>query len=263
MRLTCALPAVLVTVVLMSGVTVLADEKPLKVFVFAGQSNIVGWLAKVSEMPPELKGEQTQAPYFNGRQWTPLAPRKVQGQGFGPEISFAHKLTRELKEPIGIIKHGRGSSSLAEDWSPENPKSLYAKLVAKVNAAKKSRKIEIVGMLWMQGERDSNYPKMANAYGVNLAKFIERARRDFESPDMFFIAGRVNPPKAKFRFVDTVRKAQAKCRASRYAFIDCDPLKKGPDNVHYTTEGYVEMGYRFADGMLKLMKTMKSHGTGQ
>jgi len=263
MRLTCALLVVVLTAVSMAGGTVFADETPLKVFVFAGQSNIVGWLAKVSEMPEELKEEQKEALYFNGRQWTPLAPRKVQGQGFGPEIAFSYKLTRKLKEPIGIIKVAYGSTSLAEDWSPDNPKSRYHRLLKRVNAARENRKFEIVGMLWMQGERDSKYPKMAKAYGVNLATFIDRARKDFKSPDMLFIAGRVNPPKAMFKFVDTVRKAQEECKLPRYAFIDCDPLKKGPDNVHYTTEGYVEMGYRFADGVLKLLKTTKSGGTGQ
>ena len=178
----------------MHGETVLAKEKPLKVFVLAGQSNMVGIRAKVSELPDDLKGEQKTAFFFDGRRWISVAPGKTEKRGFGPEISFALRMSKKLDEPVGIIKHSVGASSLSVKWSPSNPKSLYARLLRKVKAAQKSRKIEIVGMLWMQGGRDAKYQKMARAYAANLAKFIEAVRKDFKSPDMFFIAGRVNPP---------------------------------------------------------------------
>jgi len=236
----------------------IAQEKPLKVFVLAGQSNMAGRLAKLSELPGDLKGEQKRAFFFDGRRWIRLTPGKTESRGFGPEISFAHRMSEKLGEPIGIIKHSRGGSNLAVQWSPTNPKSFYVGLLGMVNAARKERKITIVGMLWMQGERDAKFEKMAETYAVNLAKFIEAARKDYKSPDMFFIAGRVNPPKPKFPHVDVVRKAQEDCKAARYAVIDCDTLKKGPDNLHYATEGYIEMGYKFADRMLALMKSAKS-----
>ena len=252
------LSVVCLATMFMLGERALAEEKPLKVFVLAGQSNMRGRRAKVSEIPGDLKGEQKEVLFFGGRQWTPLAPGKTEKQGFGPEISFARGMSEKLNEPIGTIKHSVGGSSLAVRWSPSDPKSLYAQLVKKVEAARKSRRIKIVGMLWMQGERDARDRKMAGAYAPNLAALIEAARKDFKSPDMFFIAGRVNPPKRGYRFVDVVRKAQEECRASNYAFIDCDALQKGPDNLHYTTEGYVEMGYRFADGAFRLLKRTKT-----
>ena len=256
MKSTCLSVVCLATAFLL-GETVVAEERPLKVFVLAGQSNMAGRLAKLSELPEDLKGEQKTAFFFDGRQWIPLAPGKTESRGFGPEISFARRMAEKLGEPIGIIKFSRGGSNLAEQWSPANPKSFYVRLLGMVNAARKDRKITIVGMLWMQGERDAKFGQMAKAYAVNLAKFIEAARKDYGSPDMFFVAGRVNPPGPKFPFVDAVRKAQEECKAARYAFIDCDALKKGPDNLHYATEGYVEMGYTFADRMLKLMKKTK------
>jgi hypothetical protein len=71
---------------------------------------------------------------------------------------------------------------------------------------------------------------------------------------MFFVAGRVNPPKDRFPYVAIVRKAQEECKASGYAFLDCDALEKIRGRLHYNTRGLVDMGYRFADTMLTLMQ---------
>ena len=112
----------------------------------------------------------------------------------------------------------------------------------------------MVGMIWMQGESDSRDKNMAEAYSKNLADFIQTLRKDFKSPAMFFVAGRVNPPKDRFPYGDIVRNAQEKCTVPGYAFVDCDTLEKTHDRLHYNTRGLVDMGYRFADAMLMLMQ---------
>ena len=126
---------------------------------------------------------------------------------------------------------------------------------ALVEDAGKKKKIEIVGMLWMQGESDAK-PQFASAYGENLKNFIETVRKDFENPDLFFVAGRINPTKQNYdqKLVRIVRTAQESCPLEGYAWVDCDDLTKVGDNVHYDTEGLVELGYRMADTMMKLME---------
>ncbi len=238
---------------MLSG-TAMAKEKPLKGFVLAGQSNMVGAAAKVSELPEDLKGEQKMALFFDGGKWVVLAPGKTEKVGFGPEISFSRKLSIEMRETVGIIKHSVSGTNLAQHWSPADPKFLYGELLKKVSAAWETRKIEIVGMIRMQGESDSFDKNMAEAYFKNLADFIQAARKDFKSPTMLFVAGRVNPPKDRFPFVDMVRKAQEECKMPGYAFVDCDSLEKIRGRLHCNTRGLVEMGYRFADAMLKLMQ---------
>jgi hypothetical protein len=226
-------------------------EKPLKVFILAGQSNMLG-KAKVGELPDELKAEQPKVLYsLNGKGWTPLCPPKKDDATVGPEISFGKEMSSKLNEPIGIIKQAIGGTNLAKDWDPNDPKYLYSNLLAKVVAAKQTRPVEIVGMCWLQGENDAKHEEMANAYGDNLAKFILRARKDFDSPNMFFVAGRVNPA---YPYVNAVRLAQEKCQVPGYAFVDCDKLPKLQDNLHYDTKGVVELGTKFADAMLDLMK---------
>jgi len=230
-----------------------AKEKPLKVFIFGGQSNMVGFGASVEELPPALRGAQQNVVVFDGAKWAPLVAGKTTGGQPGPEVSCAQKLSAELKEPIGIIKLAVSGSSLAGDWAIAKPRSLYGQLVTTVKAARQGREIEIVGMFWLQGERDARNGAMANAYAENFKNFIRKAREDFTSPKMFFVAGRVNPPKNPYAFVDTIRKAQEECKEENYAFVDCDSLAKRSDMVHYTTMGLVDLGHKFADQVLTLM----------
>ncbi len=235
----------LLTLFLVLNLPAEGAEKPLKVIVCAGQSNMVGKRGDASQLPAELKGEQKSL-FWTGKEWVPLKPGVTEKKGFGPEISCAYKAAEILGEPVGIIKHSVGGTSLHTQWNVANPKSLYSQLLAKVQSAQKSRKIDIIGMIWMQGERDSKDKTMAENYAKNLEALVNKARKDFNSPEMFFAAGRVNPPKGKYTFSDIVRKAQEECSLPGYAFIDCDPLPKGGDNLHYTTEGLVRMGNLFA-----------------
>ena len=229
-----------------------AAERPLKVFICAGQSNMGGARAKASELPAELKAPQRNALFWDGKAWIALAPGKTERKGFGPEISFAHAISAAIREPVGIIKHSVGGTDLASQWSPKNRNSLYAALLRKVKAAGKARRIEIIGFLWMQGERDSRDKAKAEAYAKNLAGLVRAARKDLGAPRMLFVAGRVNPPAGVYKYVGLVRKAQETCAEPGYAFIDCDTLSKGADNLHYDTRGLVEMGKRFAAAVIKL-----------
>ncbi len=224
----------------------LLQDKPLDVYICAGQSNMAGARSEKALLPAELQAVQENVFVFDGNDWRKMEPAE---QGFGPEISFAYEMQKQLNKPIGIIKHSKGGTSLAVDWNQKDPKSLYAGLKAKVDAAKKSQPMNIKGMIWMQGERDSRDSTMAGAYKNNLEQLIRTARGDFGNSKMPFIAGRVNP---LYPFVDEVRSAQEKCDMPDYGFINCDDLKKYTDNLHYMTPDIVKMGQRFA-AMLKQM----------
>lgn len=229
-----------------TGLSLGQETETLKVFVFAGQSNMVGMRSESGELPDSMGKPNPKALFWTGDSWDSLAPGVSQEKGFGPEISFAHAWTERTGETIGIIKHSIGGTSLATQWLPEVKYSLFQKLKAKVEAAKESRPIEIVGMLWMQGERDSREPEMAAAYEKNLKHLVETAREEFGAPEMVFVAGRVNPPEGKYVARETVRAAQKNLKLKGYRWIDCDDLSLGPDNLHYDTAGIVEMGLRFA-----------------
>ncbi len=245
--------------IIIAGFTAIAEEKPLKVFVLAGQSNMFGAGANIEDLPEELQKPQKDVLVFQKDAWIPLDPGKATdtGKHFGPEVTFGQIMTKELGEPIGIIKLSVGGTNLAVEWNPDNQKllSLYSKLVKIVKEAQKSRPIVICGMLWMQGERDSKFEDMAKDYQKNLPHLIESARKDFGVKDMPFACGRVNSNKD---FVDLVRKAQESCDLPGYKMVDCDDLAKISDHLHYSSKGQMELGKKFAAAMLELMKADKS-----
>ena len=227
-------------------------QAPLKVFVCAGQSNMVGKRSQARRLPDALRGEAQGILVFDAksRKWTPMQPPR---RGFGPEVSFAHAMYEELDEPVGIIKCSRGGTSLAADWNPATPGPLYTRLKETVKAAQGTRSIEIVGMLWMQGEKDSKNREFAPQYAELLPRLTADLRQCFANEEMPFVAGRVNPPEEKFPYVEAVRKAQEQCAADSYVWVNCDGLTKQGDDLHYDTKGQVELGLLFAGAMQRLM----------
>ncbi|MHC4983924.1 MAG: sialate O-acetylesterase [Planctomycetota bacterium] len=226
------------------------EGEKLAVFVLAGQSNMQG-LGDGGKLPVELQRQQDDVLLFDGKKWAPLRPPKR----FGPEVSFAREMADAMGRPVGIIKFAVGGSHLVYDWNPKfkDKNNYYARTLAMVAAAKQSRPIEILGMLWMQGERDSLFPGAAGKYAANLKELVASAREDCGAPKMTFVLGRVNPPPKRYKFSNLVRKAQAEIDLPLTAWVDCDDLPKHADNLHYNAAGQLELGRRFAQATLRLL----------
>lgn len=262
--------APLAVAVAVAGFVAQAGAAPMKVFILAGQSNMVGLGGSVSQ----LTADQSQTRdnvliYYNNvvstspLGWQPMSPAtppptgtEQTGSCFGPEVSFGPAMAQYLGETIGIIKLSEGGTNLANDWSPGNKTGLYALLKKEVAAAQADRSITIAGMIWMQGERDSKFSDMAAAYQMNLTTFITTARTDFGAPDMPFVAGRINPPVSDYPYVATVRSAQEAITLPDYSWINTDDLQKIDGTpltgVHYNTQGQLILGQRFADALIAI-----------
>jgi hypothetical protein len=232
-----------------------AADDPLPVFIFAGGSNMSGGRSKLEDLPKELKGEQANALVFDGTQWLQVSPEKVNKRGFGSEVSFAASMSQKLKRQIGIIKYSSHGTSLDTVWSPATPDSLYWELIRKVEAARKVRPIQIIGLIMVQGSGDSKDPKKAEAYAANLQAWMQAARKDLQTPNLLFVCSRLRAgqPEGKFPFANLVRQAQE----SGSEFVDCDALEVGDDEVHFTAQGQVELGRLFADKLHAMMSKKK------
>ena len=130
-----------------------ATDKPIKAFICAGQSNMVGW-GDSTKLPGDLRKGNDRVLMFEDGKWLPLRPHEPANRGqrrvgltefhFGPEIAFAHEMAKAWPgETIGIIRLAIGGTSLLAwkpDWSKEDADrvgqarhgSLYKKLMAKV-----------------------------------------------------------------------------------------------------------------------------------
>lgn len=227
---------------------------PLPVFILAGQSNMEG-AGTVSELPAELQAPQNDARVvrFWETQFKPLDPPKL-GKSFGPEVAFGAEIARELHRPMGMIKLAYGGTSLEKDWNPasQDPRGLYKRLTDYVHAVQvKQPDIKIAGMIWMQGEADAKYySRTMEQYRDKLEALIDGCRKAFGNEELPFVCGRVNPHGP---YDQQVREAQESVRRKNYAWIDCDDLEKCPDQLHYSTQGQLALGRRFAGAMLKLM----------
>jgi hypothetical protein len=245
-------------------------DKPVKIFILAGQSNMVG-SGQSDELPAEYQTPPDNVRVFS-RQGK-LVPLKPQGR-FGPEVSFSHALAKAWpNETIVIVKVAVGGTS-ALAWSPtwsadkakitqnEKQGALYDRLMTQVNALLKQEQGEVVAMLWAQGGRDARYEEAAKAYKANLNKIIDAVRRDLKKPKLpFLLAKTVDAPPARFPHIETVRAAQEEIskEVPFTKLISSERLAKHRDNIHFNTEGQIELGKRFAKAFVEADE--KSTGT--
>lgn len=255
-------------------------DKTLRVFIFAGQSNMVGSDSKVNDIdlfPPFAGLDKPQTgvkfSYCIGREdklrsdgWVDLQP--VSGV-VGPELSFARKVTKNIKSPIAIIKCAAGGTHLGGDWNPDEPIGfkmypLTLDWVRTALADLKRRKIayRIEGVMWHQGENDmfdKNY--LAN-YGKNLKNFIARLRSDLATPKLKFYIGELC---TKTVWGMDNRTAMYGISLGQREVTDSDPhtefiptshvgVEIGGDaglHYHYGTLGQLEHGVNYADAYLR------------
>ena len=183
------------------------ETAPVRVFIFAGQSNMVGSDSHVEDIhkfPPfrglEAPQKGVRFSYCIGREnkmrsngWVELQP--VDGV-VGPELSFARDVAAKVDAPIAIIKCAAGGTHLGGDWNPDEPSGfkmypilldLVRTSLAELEAGGIPYRLE--GFMWHQGENDMfNEDYMAN-YGARLTRFLECVRRDLHAPDLRFYIG--------------------------------------------------------------------------
>ena len=89
-------------------------EKPLKVFILIGTSNMMGFGANIGQLPPELKHQEKDVMVCQDGAWVPLKPGEWKQAG--PEHSFAQAMVKDLGEPIGIIKVVKPFKNGKKSW---------------------------------------------------------------------------------------------------------------------------------------------------
>ena len=286
--------ATVLTVVL--ATTAHAADKPLKTFILAGQSNMVGW-GDSTRLPDDLRKGNDRVLMFEDGKWQPLKPHApaLQNQRpygltefhFGPEIAFGHELAKAFPdETIGIIKYAAGGSSILAwkpDWSKEDADrigqggrgSLYKALMGKVKKAQAKREVEIVGFVWQQGGRDMTKLDVAKEYLDNLKSLVAAVRKDTGASDLQFIYGSPRsegypddlsdlvPQKTKGRVgAQWVVKAQweAQKEIPRSKMVIVRNMETHPKNPHYNTAGQMVLGKLYAEAYLEIAQFRDGEG---
>lgn len=264
------------------------DTKTLRVFIFAGQSNMEGADSKakdINRFPPfaglDLPQDTVQFSYNIGREeksastgWVALQP--VRGM-VGPELSFARRVSTETKAPIAIIKCAAGGTTLGGDWNPDQPTGfkLYPlalecirKSLAELDQKKVPYRIE--GFMWHQGENDMFSNEFKPKYGENLKNFVASWRRDLKTPGLKFYIGELC---TKTIWGMDNRGNMYAIRAGQKAVTESDPLAEyiatshdaveigGGEGLHYHygTLGQLQHGVNYADAYLRTIGKLPTH----
>ena len=256
------------------------EQKTLRVFIFAGQSNMVGSDSKVQDIkrfPPfvglDAPQDKVMYSYNIGREdkltsngWVPLQPVD---NVVGPKLSFARRVSQETKAPIAIIKCAAGGTNLGADWNPDHPGGfklypLALQLVQSSLAELDRRKIpyRIEGFMWHQGENDMFDKEFRPNYGKNLKNFLASWRRDLKTPHLKFYIGELCSKtvwgmdnRENMYAIHLGQKAVTESdRYAEYIPTSHDAVEIGGGaglHYHYGTLGQLEHGVNYADAYLR------------
>ncbi|MFC1553343.1 sialate O-acetylesterase [candidate division KSB1 bacterium] len=202
---------------------------------------------------------------------------------FGLELTFAHSmLDMDPDSKIAIIKYSRGGTSIDSAaagrfgcWEPDytsgNSINQFDHFLATVKNALsfkdidgdgKTDKLVSAGILWMQGECDGAYSsEIAQRYDDNLNRLMEQVRKAFETDDLPVAIGRItdsgNVEDGKvWDFGDIIREAQAEFvrQDGNAVLVTSTDNYEYSDTYHYDTEGYIDLGSKFAEAIYTLIE---------
>jgi hypothetical protein len=125
----------------------------------------------------------------NNKHYTGGAKLKILTIAFGERnLTLAGPtLVKRLKESDKVNKlyfltFAVDNSSLSVDWNPTSREGLdlYAKGLAKIDSTlAKIKGADVIRFIWIQGETDSQYLDMANAYRTNEALFLDALTKKY------------------------------------------------------------------------------------
>lgn len=229
----------------------------IDVYIIAGQSNAVGG-GKVNQLPSTIKTSYQNAkvwnytnnsiePYELGintnllHNWTGT---------FGPEAALAANIVTKNKNDFIILKYAYSGSSMHTDWNPDTGGYLYTGLMKAINDLNKKASDEKIilnykAMFWMQGEADVA-PEYSLYYPQRLSTLITNIRSKVKNNSLPIILGQVMGNRTDTTTTNFHHQQESFVEKDNYAtLVPTYDLSLENDNLHYNTEGQIELGNRF------------------
>lgn len=232
-----------------------AKVKTPLLFIFAGQSNMVGQGANASEVQVSGAREPTLLWNVDQARWQPLLPASG---AFGPELTALPDLANRLHRPVVAVKVAVGNTSLFHDWNPDRPDGLYAQLRDALRAATASPlpqgRPQVAGFFWAQGDSDGVYDFTARVYQDNLEKFLRQVRRDVGRPTLPIVMVQVRPEYLTVRTYGAMIRSAINAVAASTAktrVVNADDLAL-MDGIHFNSDAELTLGHRVASAYLEL-----------
>jgi hypothetical protein len=231
------------------GVSIIKDiikknhQRKLSIFILAGQSNMSGY-GEVNEYKAINTFHKIYA-FDDSYEWV-IGKEPLLITGIGPSISFASQLlNRNYYQQIGLVNVSVGGTGI-QDWQKNNSEnSLYQKMLQRALAA--STQGQIKGILFFQGEHDSGNGPNLHCYDwdVYFKKFVKDIRKELNNDSLPIIFAQLG--KGTDKKWNVIKKLQESINIHNVKMIKTDDLPFQEGDVHFTTNGYIEIGKRFAD----------------
>lgn len=236
-----------------------------KVFLMAGQSNMVGYgnvsdlIAIDSELSKTRDDVFVQSIIEPVKDFGPLAPGYGKNNSYyGVELKFGNVVGDLLSENVYLFKASRGGTTLnsVDDWRPPahggTAGNLYDKMMEgfsnflQKNLDDESVDYEIAGFIWFQGYNDAS-SGIANNYEGHLRNLLSTVRSDFGISDLPVIIVQMNDVRGTPS--DVVMAAQATV-AAESEFNSLVITSDQRPYFHYGSSSYVTIGDRIAQATL-------------
>lgn len=231
-------------------------DAPSRIYLLLGQSNMAGRGAldsSPSAENPRILAFSPDGAWVVARD--PLHQKIGRTEpGVGPGLSFANAMLADTPHDlvIGLVPCAVGGSPLKR-WVKGG--DLYEQAVARAKAAVASGGV-LAGVLWHQGETDSDKLPWADTYEKRLAGMIADLRADLGAPELPVVVGQIGEflTVEKHPGVDTVRAAIRKVGSTypHIGYVDSSGLSHKGDVLHFDAPSARELGRRYAEAMQKL-----------
>jgi sialate O-acetylesterase len=209
-------------------------EEPLHTPVNAADP--VHWPLNSQREPERLTGERLETYVVN----------RKKGAGLG--LPFAVEMVQRTGIPVGLIPCAHGGTSM-DQWNPalkdREGESLYGSMYRRVQAVGG----QVKGVLWYQGESDSN----STAAPLFLGKFealVKAVRADLNQPDLPFYYVQIGRHIDKTNFAEWNKVQLAQLRAEtdlpHLGMVTAVDLQLD-DGIHVGTQDLKRLAVRLAD----------------
>ena len=243
------IPTHIAAIGLMAISTYVQAEEKTHLFVLSGQSNMFHLKPAKSFTPAVEKafGKDKVIVVSNSKRGAPI-----------------RSWDKDYPWPEGrAIPQGRKKPGKKEKTREEFLAGFGERYDALMGAFKKhaeGKSYDTVTFVWMQGESDSS-PEGVKEYENSFNRVLERLKADLGVKDMNVIIGRLSDYGGHQGAWNDMRELQMKMADAKpnWAWVNTDDLNDREKNgemrndLHYTDEGYVILGQRFADKAIELL----------
>lgn len=225
--------------------------QPVDLFLLIGQSNMAGRgvVGEADKLPIAgvfaFTKEKVWAPAVD-----PIHFDRPDRTGVGLGRSFAATLIQfKASQSIGLIPAAFGGSALQE-WIPGSTHYTNAVERTKAALAAAGPGARLRGILWHQGEADSNDEERAVTYRLRFAKMIAALRKDLGAETVPVVVGQLGEfvlPKdySQLGRIQT-ELATIPLFVPLSGFVSSRGLKDKGDSLHFDTPSLKEFGRRYA-----------------